>query len=50
MKGKKGVVEREVALWIIAIIVLVVLVLIVFFMKSKGLELLEKIFSAIRFR
>lgn len=48
-KNKKGLVERETALWILAIIVLAAIVIIIFFLRGKGINILEKIFEILRF-
>lgn len=49
MKDKRGIVESETALWILAIIILVVIVIIIFFLRGKGINLLEKLFEILRF-
>jgi len=49
MKNKKAIVQRETALWILAIIVLAVVVLIFFFLRGKGTDILQKIFDMLRF-
>lgn len=50
MKNKKGFASRTVALWVLAIVFLAAIALIIFFLKDKGLEILNKIFEALRFR
>ena len=47
--SKKGLVERETALWILALLVLLVLIAIVFFLKAKGINVLDRIFEIFRF-
>ena len=49
MRGKKGLIERETALWLMAVFTLVVLVMITLFLKSKGINLLAGIFEVLRF-
>ncbi len=48
-KNRKGMVEGETALWILALLALVVLFIIVFLLKSKGVSVLDKIFEILRF-
>lgn len=47
--NKKGLVWREVALWVIALIVLAVAIMGIFIFKEKGFNVLEKLREFLRF-
>lgn len=50
MINKKGIVWREVPLWIIALIILGIVIVGIFLLKEKGISLIDTIKDLLRFR
>ena len=48
--NKKAIVWNEIALWILAIAALVLIILGIFVLKSKGINLIDKLGEILRFR
>ncbi len=46
---KKAFIWGEVALWIIALIVLVIVIIGIFMLKTKGINLIDKLAEILRF-
>ena len=49
MRTKRGLVEQEVGLWILAAIVLLILIIIIGLTKGKMLEWISKLKDALRY-
>jgi len=48
--NKKAIVWNEIGLWILAIAALVLIILGIFVLKSKGINLIDKLEELLRFR
>lgn len=50
IRNKKALIWNEVAMWVIAIVILVIVIAGIFLLKTKGINLIDKLGEILRFR